>query len=134
MEGRGGLADDVRYYGRWMREEAEKKIGHLYPKVKLKDGKTKRPSSHGCGRARCQAPIRARRVRTCRSPLVRAVGEGGQGGDRQAVVDRAKMTWAFEIDDKPSKRTSEGGEERDEGSARSEFRCLLTGAAMTILT
>src|SRR5260370_41973704 len=33
-----GLAEDVRYYGRWMREQAVKKIGHLYPKVKLKDG------------------------------------------------------------------------------------------------
>ena len=41
-KGAQGLADDVRYYGRWMRAEAEKKIGHLYPKVKLKDGKTKR--------------------------------------------------------------------------------------------
>ncbi len=32
--GAQGLADDVRYYGQWMREEAEKRIGHLYPKVK----------------------------------------------------------------------------------------------------
>ena len=30
-----GLAEDVRYYGRWMREEAEKRIGHLYPKVRV---------------------------------------------------------------------------------------------------
>ena len=30
-----GLADDVRYYGRWMRDEAEKRIGHLYPKVRV---------------------------------------------------------------------------------------------------
>lgn len=35
--GRGaqGLAEDVRYYGQWMREEAEKRIGHLYPKVEI---------------------------------------------------------------------------------------------------
>ncbi|HEY8164064.1 MAG TPA: DUF1156 domain-containing protein [Gemmatimonadaceae bacterium] len=33
-----GLADDVRYYGNWMRDQAEKRIGHLYPKVKLQDG------------------------------------------------------------------------------------------------
>ncbi len=31
--GAQGLAEDVRYYGKWMRDEAEKKIGHLYPKV-----------------------------------------------------------------------------------------------------
>ena len=34
-KGAQGLAEDVRYYGRWMREEAEKRIGHLYPKVKV---------------------------------------------------------------------------------------------------
>ena len=28
-----GLADDVRYYGKWMRNQAEKRIGYLYPKV-----------------------------------------------------------------------------------------------------
>jgi putative DNA methylase len=30
-----GLAEDVRYYGQWMCEEAEKRIGHLYPKVEV---------------------------------------------------------------------------------------------------
>lgn len=30
-----GLAEDVRYYGQWMREEAEKRIGHLYPKLEI---------------------------------------------------------------------------------------------------
>lgn len=34
-KGAAGLADDVRYYGKLMREEAEKSIGHLYPKVKI---------------------------------------------------------------------------------------------------
>jgi len=33
-----GLAEDVRRYGRWMRDEAEKRIGHLYPKATLPDG------------------------------------------------------------------------------------------------
>ena len=31
----GGKFADVRYYGQWMRDEAEKRIGHLYPKVKI---------------------------------------------------------------------------------------------------
>jgi putative DNA methylase len=34
-EGAKGLAEDVRRYGYWMREEAFKRIGHLYPKVKI---------------------------------------------------------------------------------------------------
>ena len=33
--GAKGLAEDVRYYGRWMRDEAEKRIGHLYPKIEI---------------------------------------------------------------------------------------------------
>lgn len=33
--GATGLAEDVRQYGKWMRDEAEKRIGHLYPKVKV---------------------------------------------------------------------------------------------------
>ena len=33
--GAQGLAEDVRYYGRWMRDEAERRIGHLYPKVEI---------------------------------------------------------------------------------------------------
>ena len=33
--GAQGLAEDVRYYGRWMRDEAEQRIGHLYPKVEV---------------------------------------------------------------------------------------------------
>jgi len=34
-KGAQGLAEDVRYYGKWMRDEAEKRIGHLYPKVEV---------------------------------------------------------------------------------------------------
>jgi putative DNA methylase len=28
----------VRDYGRWMRDEAERRVGHLYPKARLPDG------------------------------------------------------------------------------------------------
>jgi putative DNA methylase len=34
-KGAQGLAEDVRYYGKWMRDEAWKRIGYLYPKVQL---------------------------------------------------------------------------------------------------
>jgi putative DNA methylase len=33
--GAKGLAEDVRYYGAWMREEAQKRVGHLYPPVEI---------------------------------------------------------------------------------------------------
>ena len=34
-KGASGLAEDVRYYAKWMRNEAEKRIGHLYPKIEI---------------------------------------------------------------------------------------------------
>jgi putative DNA methylase len=34
-KGAKGLGEDVRYYGQWMRDEAEKRIGHLYPKIEV---------------------------------------------------------------------------------------------------
>lgn len=37
-QGAAGLAEDVRYYGEWMKQEAFKRIGHLYPKVKDENG------------------------------------------------------------------------------------------------
>ncbi len=54
-KGAAGLAEDIRYYGQWMRDEAEKRIGHLYPKVKL-------PKEHGGGEATVIAWLWARTV------------------------------------------------------------------------
>jgi putative DNA methylase len=34
-KGAQGLAEDIRYYGKWMRDEVEKRIGHLYPKIEI---------------------------------------------------------------------------------------------------
>lgn len=61
--GATGLAADVRYYGKWMRDEAEKRIGHLYPKAKL-------PAEMGGGDATVMAWIWARTV-TCPNPACR---------------------------------------------------------------
>ncbi len=33
--GAKGLAEDVRRYGAWMREESQKRIGHLYPQIEV---------------------------------------------------------------------------------------------------
>ena len=59
-KGARGLAEDVRYYGQWMRDEAEKRIGHVYPKVRL-------PKEQGGGEATVIAWLWARTVR-CPNP------------------------------------------------------------------
>ena len=58
-----GLAEDVRYYGEWMKQEAYKRIGHLYPKVKV-------PREQGGGEATVIAWIWARTVK-CPKPCLR---------------------------------------------------------------
>lgn len=69
--GAKGLAEDVRYYGEWMKQQAFKKIGHLYPKVKV-------PAAQGGGEATVIAWIWARTVKCpnpacgCEMPLVRS--------------------------------------------------------------
>lgn len=55
-----GLAEDVRYYGEWMKQEAFKRIGYLYPKVKV-------PREQGGGEATVIAWIWARTVK-CPNP------------------------------------------------------------------
>ncbi|MCR5263711.1 MAG: DUF1156 domain-containing protein [Clostridiales bacterium] len=59
-KGAAGLAEDVRYYGEWMKQEAFKRIGHLYPKVKV-------PAEQGGGEATVIAWIWARTVK-CPNP------------------------------------------------------------------
>ncbi|MGJ4924379.1 DUF1156 domain-containing protein [Bradyrhizobium oligotrophicum] len=128
-KGAQGLADDVRYYGRWMRAEAERRIGHLYPKAKLKDGKAE------------ATVISWLWARTVPSPDPRAKGthvplassfvlsaRPGQEAIVKPVVDRAKMTWVFEIDDKPTKsdlEVAQVGTVNRRGGV-----CLLTGTPM----
>lgn len=79
-----GLAEDVRRYGKWMRDEAQKRIGHLYPKAKLPGG----------GEATVIAWIWARTV-TCPNPacgiempLVRSWWLGKKKGKEAYVVPR----------------------------------------------
>ena len=41
----GGLADDVRYYGAWVRQQVHERIKHLYPPVRTLDGREITPSA-----------------------------------------------------------------------------------------
>jgi putative DNA methylase len=59
-QGARGLAEDIRFYGKWMRDEAERRIGHLYPKVTL-------PKEYGGGEATVIAWLWVRAV-TCPNP------------------------------------------------------------------
>ena len=71
-KGAKGLAEDIRYYGEWMKKEAFKRIGHLYPTVKIQTNTGKKD-------ANVIAWIWARTVKCpnpacgCEAPLIRSL-------------------------------------------------------------
>jgi putative DNA methylase len=124
--GAGGLAEDVRYYGKWMRDEAKRRIGHLYPKVKL-------PPEHGGGEATVIAWIWARTVKSPNPawdgpmPLVRSFALSTKRGKEtwvQPIVDRENKQIRFEI------RTGSGYPEGTVG--RNGAVCLATGTPVPL--
>jgi len=125
--GAGGLAEDVRYYGRLIRERAISKIGHLYPKVKL-------PKEYGGREANVIAWLWARTVASpnpaaqgAHVPLISTFWLSTKKGCEawlEPVVDKSTNSWRFEV---------KNGESRDKtliknGTklGRASFRCLLT--------
>ncbi|NWJ98196.1 MAG: DUF1156 domain-containing protein [Chloroflexi bacterium] len=96
--GATGLAEDVRYYGKWMRDEAEKRIGHLYPKVKL-------PPEHGGGEATVIAWIWARTVK-CPNPACGVIMPLARSF--ALSMKPGKKTWIEPIVDKSARKISFG--------------------------
>ena len=95
--GAQGLAEDVRYYGQWMRDQAEKRIGHLYPKVeiteKMVEGAARLETLQGpqadgdCVAVGADGEEPQPRLCRCRGAAgvhLHAVDEEGQGGVRRA--------------------------------------------------
>lgn len=102
--GAKGLAEDVRYYGEWMKQEAFKKIGHLYPKVEV-------PKELGGGEATVIAWIWARTVKCpnpacgCEMPLVRSFTLSTKKGNSawvKPVFDEAGTHFEVHREGKPS--------------------------------
>lgn len=103
-KGARGLAADVRYYGQWMRDEAERRIGHLYPKVQL-------PAEYGGQEATVIAWLWTRTV-TCpnpacgaQMPLVRSFALSTKKTSKawvDPIIDQTNKTVRFEV------RTGEG--------------------------
>jgi len=126
--GTRGLASDVRYYGRLIRQRAQEKIGHLYPKVRL-------PKEQGGGEANVIAWLWARTVTSqdpaAKGALVPLVSSYwlSTKGDKLAwlapIVDRAGNSYRFDVktgvpDDKAAIKA---GTKLGRGA---KFKCLLS--------
>ena len=132
-KGAQGLAEDVRYYGEWMRDEAEKRIGHLYPNATLVDG----------SQATVIAWLWARTVRSpdpaakgAMVPLVSSFMLSTKEGKKvwvEPLIDaNAQDGWRFEV---RMGALSKSEEERlncgtKAGGSGTSFLCALTGAAI----
>lgn len=131
-KGTQGLAEDVRYYGRWMRSEAEKRIGHHYPKVNLADG----------SEATVIAWLWARTVRSpdptakgAHVPLTSTFLLSTREG-KKAWVDVVRDSsaidgWRFEVKSGALSKEEEARLKIGTKSARGYFSCVLTGAPIT---
>lgn len=62
-----GLAEDLRYYGNWINEEAKKRIGHYYPKIKIGNKEHKVITWLWARTVKCPNPACG-----CEMPLVRS--------------------------------------------------------------
>ena len=128
-EGGQGLAEDVRYYGKWMRDEAEKRIGHLYPKVKITTEMAKdRPDLKECVGQELTviAWLWARTVECpnpgcrARTPLVRSFWLSKKKGKEcyaRPIIDREAKAVRFDIAIK--------GEAPTHTTDRNGARCLF---------
>lgn len=97
--GVSGLAEDVRYYGEWMKQEAFKRIGHLYPKVKVS-------AEQGGGEATVIAWIWARTVKCpnpacgCEIPLARSFVVSKKKGKEayiEPIIDGSKISYSVKL-------------------------------------
>jgi len=134
--GAQGLAEDIRFYGKWMRDEAESRIGHLYPKASVtKAMAATRPDlkPYVGEDLTVIAWLWARTVaspdpmlRGAHVPLVRSFVLSSKKGNRVWVepeVNRGAGTYRFVV------RIGEGTVP-DGTVARKGGRCLVTGTPM----
>ena len=121
-KGATGLAEDVRYYGQWMRNEAESRIGHLYPKITL-------PRSYGGGEATVIGWLWARTVKcpnpACGAdiPLVNSFWLSKRQGKKawvEPIIHQVDNTIEFKV------KTGNGVPPASTKVARgARFRCLV---------
>lgn len=125
-----GLAEDVKYYGEWMRERAWERIGHLYPQVDL-------PDEYGGGKATAMAWMWARTVKSpnpalqgAHVPLVNSFVASSKKG-REAIifpeVDVEKRSFTFRVKARGVKKTEiDAASLGTKAGKAQDFICVFT--------
>lgn len=129
-----GLAEDVKFYGEWMRDRAWERIGHLYPQVDL-------PKEYGGRTATVIAWIWARTVPSpdpafsdVQVPIASNFLLSSKAGKEvwvEPVVDRHAKTITYRIRHGGTKVEIAAAKEGTKAGRGANFRCLFSAAAIT---
>ena len=135
--GAQGLAEDVRYYGQWMREEAEKRIGHLYPKVEITEKMVAERPDLGRYKGRKLTVIAWLWARTVKSPnpAFAAVevplastfmlsAKKGKEAYVEPVIENRGYRFTVKVGEPPDAAATKTGTKLSRGA---NFRCLMSG-------
>jgi putative DNA methylase len=126
-KGAEGLAEDVRYYGQWMRDEAKKRIGELYPSALLDDGTTAEVIAWLWARTvECPNPICR-----CNTPLLSSFVLSAKKGKEKYLVPRISgRSVSFDVSNTPPP----GFDDPSKGYKRGMsgiFQCAFCGYVTT---
>jgi putative DNA methylase len=137
-KGAQGLAEDVRYYGQWMREEAEERIGHLYPKVEVTTEMVKERSDLKPYLGQKLTVIAWLWARTVKSPNPAFANvdvplastfmlstKPGKEAYVEPVIENGGYRFTVKLGKPPDIEAARNGTKLSQGS----FRCLLSNTA-----
>ena len=129
-----GLAEDLKYYGEWMREQAWERIGHLYPQVDL-------PKEYGGGKATVVAWIWARTVPSpdpafgsVHVPIASSFLLSPMQGKEawiEPIVDKSTKTIEYCIRNGGAKEELAKAKEGTKAGRGANFNCILSDTAIT---
>ena len=138
--GAAGLAEDVRYYGKWMRDEAERRIGHLYPKAQVTPEIVAERPDLKRYEGRELTVIAWLWARTVPSPnpafshvdvpLVSTFmlsTKKGKEAYLEPVVEEDRCRFEVRVGAPPDRATAKAGTKLGRGA---NFRCLVSGSPM----
>ena len=140
-KGARGLAEDVSYYGKWMRDEAERRIGHLYPKARITKEMVRERPDLARYEGRELTVIAWLWARTVRSPNP-AFAEvevplisnfllstkKGKEAYVAPVVEGDRYRFEVRVGAPPDPAAAKRGTKLGRGA---NFRCLVSGSPMT---
>lgn len=128
-----GIAEDLKYYGEWMREKAFERIGHLYPEVDL-------PRDLGGGKATVIAWIWARTIPSpdpafsgVQVPLITSFllsSKKGKEAWLEPIVDKVAKTVTYRVRTSGTKAEKEAAALGTSAGKRQAFRCIMSDAAI----